>query len=257
MHSCRRVLVAFGLASAVVYGLSVPLAEGQTPGNPIPLDNDTKLVRLPQVAGSAEMSKPSAYSRSHFYGSSYGFSPRDGWGTVAVTDLPYKYDNATGTQTNPPPRRQRAGAKRVVGEVLGGTVSHALGATWNSVKGSGKSQDVTITWYTGEDLANPSCWPESDWAPTDASFACALTLEGWTTKPSCFKFLELCNGPDKCIFVRVVDTCAGCKKGSKHVDLTKAAFAELADLDLGILTVQMRIASDPRMWHEELWGPKV
>lgn len=37
-------------------------------------------------------------------------------------------------------------------------------------------------------------------------------------------------------------------KGSKHVDLTKAAFAELADLDVGILTVQMRKASDPRVW---------
>jgi hypothetical protein len=36
--------------------------------------------------------------------------------------------------------------------------------------------------------------------------------------------------------------------GSKHVDLTKAAFAELADLDLGILVVQMRMATDPRVW---------
>lgn len=98
----------------------------------------------------------------------------------------------------------------------------------------------------------------------DKSFACALTLAGWTTKPKCFSFLErtpvsglaqplltsvaVCNGHKKCIFVRVVDTCAGCKEGSKHVDLTKAAFSELADLDTGILTVKMRPATEPKVW---------
>lgn len=98
----------------------------------------------------------------------------------------------------------------------------------------------------------------------DASFACALTLDGWTTKPKCFKFLEctctfspgahliscfpVCNNPKKCVFVRVVDSCAGCAKGSKHVDLTQAAFKELADLDTGLLTVQMRQATDPDGW---------
>ena len=101
----------------------------------------------------------------------------------------------------------------------------------------------------------------------DGSFAAALTLEGWTTKPKCFKFLEreltfpsmsarvrlisclVCNSPKKCVFVRVVDSCAGCAKGSKHVDLTQAAFKELADLDKGLLTVQMREATDPNGWY--------
>lgn len=55
----------------------------------------------------------------------------------------------------------------------------------------------------------------------------------------------VCNSPQKCVFVRVVDTCAGCAPGSKHVDLTKAAFSSLADLAEGVLTVQMRPASDP------------
>ena len=45
--------------------------------------------------------------------------------------------------------------------------------------------------------------------------------------------------------MRVVDSCAGCAKDSKHVDLTQAAFKELADLDEGLLTVQMRQATDP------------
>lgn len=53
---------------------------------------------------------------------------------------------------------------------------------------------------------------------------------------------------NKCVFVRVVDTCAGCAKGSKHVDLTKSAFRELADLDVGTMTVQMRLSKDPDDW---------
>ena len=58
----------------------------------------------------------------------------------------------------------------------------------------------------------------------------------------------VCNGPDKCVFVRVVDSCAGCAEGSSHVDLTKAAFGCLADLDAGILQVQMRPATEPSRW---------
>ncbi|TBU58346.1 hypothetical protein BD310DRAFT_819594, partial [Dichomitus squalens] len=128
----------------------------------------------------------------------------------------------------------------------------------NTIKGIGKQEPVTITWYTGHDLDNPSCWANPNWAPTDKSFAAALTLVGWATKPKCFKFLELCSSPQKCIFVRVVDSCAGCAADSKHVDLTKAAFQSLADLDKGLLTVQMREATDPADgWLEDLWGPKM
>ena len=66
----------------------------------------------------------------------------------------------------------------------------------------------------------------------------------------------VCNGPKKCVFVRKVDTCAGCAPGSKHVDLTKGAFSQLADPDEGVLNVQMRHATDPDEWYEDLWGPK-
>ena len=60
--------------------------------------------------------------------------------------------------------------------------------------------------------------------------------------------LIVCNGPGKCVFVRVVDSCGGCAAGTKHVDLTKAAFSELADPDVGILTVTMRRATMPSEW---------
>jgi hypothetical protein len=101
----------------------------------------------------------------------------------------------------------------------------------------------------------------------DKSFVGAVTLDGWTTKPQCFHFIErelqtcsefdvmlhssvilVCNDLKKCVFIRVVDTCAGCAKGSRHVDLTRAAFNELASPDEGVLTVQMRHATDPDNW---------
>jgi rare lipoprotein A (peptidoglycan hydrolase) len=86
------------------------------------------------------------------------------------------------------------------------------------------------------------------------------------SKPKCFQFLEctpfrlavratstnsvvvVCNGPEKCVFVRVVDSCAGCAKGTSHVDLTKAAFSRLANLDKGVLQVEMRPATEPANW---------
>ncbi|EPQ59302.1 hypothetical protein GLOTRDRAFT_34542 [Gloeophyllum trabeum ATCC 11539] len=200
---------------------------------------------LPALLTSASVidplgSRSAAYARyttAHSLGERYAFDVRDGWQSINVTDLQYKYTNSGNNLATPK------------GNILAGaSVSHALDSVWNSLKGLGKAEDVTITWYTGHDLENPSCWANSGWAPTDASFACALTLEGWTTRPKCFKFLELCNGPKKCTFVRVVDTCAGCAPGSKHVDLTKAAFSQLADVDQGLLTVQMRLATEPSTW---------
>jgi len=58
----------------------------------------------------------------------------------------------------------------------------------------------------------------------------------------------VCSLRGRCIFVRVVDTCQGCSKGSKHVDLTRTAFEQLASLNEGILSVQMRTATPPTQW---------
>jgi len=123
------------------------------------------------------------------------------------------------------------------------------------LKGIGDAISVVVTWYTGHDLENPSCWNKSVWTPTDESHACAVTLDGWSDKPKCLEFLELCLGK-KCVFVRVVDTCAGCAPGSKHVDLTKAAFTALGSLDVGIMNVKMRKATTPKKWDTKLYGPK-
>lgn len=63
-----------------------------------------------------------------------------------------------------------------------------------------------------------------------------------------YQLLKVCKSPERCVFVRVVDTCAGCAPGSKHVDLTKAAFGQLASFEEGVLTVQLRGATEPEGW---------
>ncbi|TDL29381.1 hypothetical protein BD410DRAFT_811038 [Rickenella mellea] len=194
------------------------------------------------------------YTRAHSLGDGYTFDSSSGWQSVNVTNLSYKY----GSQNRVPPIVKRGSNSKSTSKSLSlmGTVTHLIGDVWNGLKGIGTTETVKITWYTGHDLENPSCWSDSKWAPTDESFACALTLDGWTSRPKCFAFLEVCNGPKKCVYVRVVDTCAGCAPGSKHVDMTKSAFSELADLNDGVLMVQMREATNPDTWLEDLWGPK-
>ncbi|KZV69194.1 hypothetical protein PENSPDRAFT_633349 [Peniophora sp. CONT] len=200
------------------------------------------------------------HARAHSYSDDYAFSPEDGWTTLTASDEPYKYPN----ETQAMPHAEAVPDESSKDPASGGLLSRGLEKITTKLKsitkglhGMGQPEDVVVTWYTGHDLQNPSCWPNSDWAPTDESYACALTLDGWKDKPACFRFLELCNTPKKCVFVRVVDTCAGCAKGSKHVDLTRAAFGELADYDEGIVKVKMRMASEPETWSEKLWGPQV
>ncbi|KDQ20510.1 hypothetical protein BOTBODRAFT_309857 [Botryobasidium botryosum FD-172 SS1] len=235
-------------------------------------------------------SDPNRYRRAHAYPRSYNFHSADGWAPIPVTrgldetvghrnrqhhhgnasdPQPSSHRHHTRHQNSSSHHRYPSHAKnkahkssKHTGEDSGtkkAGLLHVLDEAWNTLRGIGQPEDVVITWYTGQDLENPSCWANNEWTPTDESFACALTLHGWTqNRPACLSFIELCNGPDKCIFVRVVDTCAGCAEGSKHVDLTKEAFKQLAPLDEGTTTVQMRGASkpDPTSWLVDLWGPE-
>jgi len=137
--------------------------------------------------------------------------------------------------------------------------------------------------YTGQDLLSPSCWSRSNWAPTVSIITNLSDRIDWFTlsrtnhlpAPSLWKdgltdqnvssfsnvcgildvsnrevflCLTVCSNKNKCIFVRVIDTCAGCAQGSRHVDLTKAAFKALADLSVGVTTVKMRRATHPKEW---------
>lgn len=100
-----------------------------------------------------------------------------------------------------------------------------------------KAMKVKITWYNGHDLLYPSCFSESDnWAPTDKSMVAAVTIE-WPGKPPCGSFVRIHHHSksDKNITVRIVDSCAGCDKGSAHLDLTTGAFEKLYDQDVGMV----------------------
>ncbi|KAJ6509939.1 Non-catalytic module family EXPN protein [Mycena vitilis] len=193
----------------------------------------------------------SKYSESHSLGDSYTFDPRDGWQTLNASSEHYKYRRESTKKQKTAVAKPKSG-----GNTLSGIVAQAFGAVWHGLQGKGLPKKVTVTWYTGHDLENPSCWSNTNWAPTDESFVCALTLQGWLDKPQCFDFLELCNGPQKCVFIRVVDTCAGCAKASHHVDLTQAPFRRLASLDKGVVEMNVRPATKPNEWFEDMWGPQ-
>ncbi|EIW82399.1 hypothetical protein CONPUDRAFT_54045 [Coniophora puteana RWD-64-598 SS2] len=196
------------------------------------------IAHLPQ----RQVNKPPSYSSVHSLDQHYSFDPRDGWEAVNISDLAYKYNTSTAN------RLQADKIKRNSGGIVKGAadkVSGILKTVDKVLKAIGDTNSVAITWYTGQDLKNPSCWSNGHWTPSDKSMVGAVTLEGWKSKPECLKFVQICNGPEKCIFVRIVDTCAGCAKGSRHVDLTKNAFTQLAKLEEGILTVQLRMATEP------------
>ncbi|KAJ7276305.1 hypothetical protein B0H12DRAFT_1041198 [Mycena haematopus] len=219
------------------------------------------LVSLPEMTGASsivhsassrarELAK-SRYSQPHSLGDSYTFDPRDGWQSFNASNLQYKYPRESTKNDKP----EASSPKLSLFDAVSRPISKALGIF--GVKGTGKSEPVIVTWYTGHDLLNPSCWANTDWAPTDESFVCALTLRGWLDKPQCFDFLELCNSPQTCIFVRVVDTCAGCADASHHVDLTKGSFRQLANPNEGLVSMNVRQASRPQdHWFDELWGPQ-
>ncbi|KAF8211215.1 hypothetical protein K438DRAFT_1806898 [Mycena galopus ATCC 62051] len=218
------------------------------------------LVSLPAITGASRSTSSRAreiaksrYTKPHSLGDSYTFDPRDGWQSFNASNLQHNYPR--GSTKNDKKKTSFATPKLSFLETLSRPVSKLVGML--GMKGEGESQAATVTWYTGHDLLNPSCWANTKWTPTDESFICALTLQGWNNKPQCFKFLEVCHSPLSCIFVRVADTCLGCAPQSHHIDLTKGAFTALANPSEGLLQMNFRTATDPiDEWFEELWGPK-
>lgn len=70
-------------------------------------------------------------------------------------------------KTSKPPTKSKvkAKSKSKVGSATSSFTSK-LGSIVDSIKGIGKAEPVAITWYTGHDLENPSCWSNPTWAPT-------------------------------------------------------------------------------------------
>ncbi len=140
------------------------------------------------------------YTRAHSLGKNYQFDSRDGWQTVNASNLQYKYsrepedesdleglddpddssagltkrDNKTkatskskSTTKAKSSSKGKSKSKKTSSKTKAtGSLSSSLKKIIDTIKGKGKAEPVTITWYTGHDLENPSCWPQPTWAPT-------------------------------------------------------------------------------------------
>ncbi|KAN0063223.1 hypothetical protein ACQY0O_004387 [Thecaphora frezii] len=123
------------------------------------------------------------------------------------------------------------------------------------------SDNIKITWYASNDLKNPQCGNGGGkWQPENSSHIGAV-VKNWDNGPQCGEFIKLCNkrNKNKCVKVRVIDKCAGCKQG--HVDLTKSAFKKLAPsgtLNEGVVeNLEMYKTYKPNPWDIALFGPKL
>jgi hypothetical protein len=132
------------------------------------------------------------YSHAHSLGPDYHFSVRDGWTTLNVSDLAYKYKRISPDQSmedsyafdrrmsrkdrrsstkkskSRPNSKAKVLASAAAGGALGGLggIGDAIDNVGNVLHGIGNTVPVIITWYTGHDLENPSCWSESVWTPS-------------------------------------------------------------------------------------------
>lgn len=153
---------------------------------------------------SMQNSLEARYARAHSLGDNYQFNARDGWQTVNVTDLQYKYSRDYDDPDDPDDEDEedtsvldkRATKKKAKSSSKSKSkskskstksksksksssskkkssatskvskVASSFKKVIDTLKGIGKAEPVTITWYTGHDLENPSCWSNTDWAPS-------------------------------------------------------------------------------------------
>lgn len=121
--------------------------------------------------GTPEVLSEMGYARPHSLGSSYTFHERNGWEPVIVSNprFPLSPPDPAAANTSlllPGVGLPSLATKRTKKPSLADTLVHTINSAWNGLRGFGTSEKVKITWYTGQDLQNPSCWAEPTWAPT-------------------------------------------------------------------------------------------
>lgn len=111
------------------------------------------LLALPSLVGAAATNSTRSLA-SHSLPDYYHFDPRDGWDSVIVTNLRYKYRRSPTTspentlQKNAssvlqrPSRAERASIKTVIR-----SVGKSLAEITKGIIAVGKPQPVTITWF--------------------------------------------------------------------------------------------------------------
>ena len=121
--------------------------------------------------GTPEVLSEMMYSRAHSLGNNYTFDESHGWEPVHVSNPRYRRSLPGSDAANTSLPYPEAGlpslvSKRTKKPSLADTLVHTINSAWNGLRGLGRSEKVKITWYTGQDLENPSCWAEPTWAPT-------------------------------------------------------------------------------------------
>jgi len=90
--------------------------------------------------GTVRAASESRYSRTHSLGDSYKFDARDGWQTVNVTNLQYKYRRSHDSASNTSFLQARSAGQSEPQPVLKDAVE-------KTIKVIGSAIDVVITWW--------------------------------------------------------------------------------------------------------------
>ena len=94
----------------------------------------------------------SKYSKAHSLDNSYSFDPRDGWQSINVTNLQYKYRRQEKLDIVDSPSLENRARKNVQSAPhktggLGQAIAGVVADIWKGLRGLGKSEPVIITWY--------------------------------------------------------------------------------------------------------------
>jgi len=133
--------------------------------------------------GTPEVLSEMEYARAHSLGDNYAFHDGQGWEPVIVSNPRFPRSLSGSETANTSLPLPGAGlpplaTKRAKKPSLADTLVHTINSAWNGLRGFGTSEKVKVTWYTGQDLQNPSCWAEPTWAPTVSRQTTADRAEG-------------------------------------------------------------------------------
>jgi hypothetical protein len=119
---------------------------------------------------------------------------------------------------------------------LGQVTSPRACAAVLSVAGAAGTATQTATHYVLQGLPNCSYSP-----PADGLYA-ALPPSEYASAAACGEYVQV-SGPDGSVRVKVIDQCPDCAAG--HIDLSETAFARLAPLSAGLVSVSYTPLADP------------
>lgn len=120
----------------------------------------TSFILSPILAFAAQSSSvravsESKYTKAHSLGNNYSFDPRDGWQSINVTNLQYKYrrrgnpdlDSTEGYSLSLDRRAKNVQSTPHHTGGLGQVIAGVVADVWKGLKGLGTPEPVTITWY--------------------------------------------------------------------------------------------------------------